>query len=169
MKPPSRREKFVAAVARAARKRHRPRRQSEAQLDNLARARKADPLRGLRAAAQAPRCSTRNRAGLPCRAMAMRGTDRCHAHGGRMRAGPDHPGNVRALLSGRLHRGARMQRIRQEGRAAEEELTPEERRVAAELAQGDGFAHAEAVLALRQGRHDGGRAWLAWVAAQGAR
>lgn len=169
MKPPSRRERFVAEVAAAARKRHAPRRQSPEQLENLDRARKADPLRGLRAAAQAPRCSARNRAGLPGRAMAMRGTDRCHAHGGRMRAGPDHPGNVRALLSGRLHRGLRMQAIRREGRKAWEELTPEERRIAADLAQGDSFAAAEVALALVQARHDGARAWSAWVAAQGAR
>ncbi len=85
-----------------------------------------------------------------------------------MRAGATHPGNIQALLSGRLHRGARMQAIRREGRAAWEELAPEERRVAAELAQGDAFAAAEAALALRQGRYDGGRAWRAWMARQAA-
>ncbi len=168
MKPPSRRERFIAEVAAAARKRHAPRRQSPEQLNNLARALKADPLRGLRAAAQAPRCSARNRAGLPCKCPAMRGATKCSQHGGRREAGPEHRGNQTWVLSGKAHRGARMQRIRQEGREAWEELTPEERRIAADLARGDGFAAAEAALALRQGRHDGGRAWHAWVARQAA-
>jgi glucans biosynthesis protein len=49
---------------------------------------------------RAPRCSARNRAGLPCRAPAIRGKRRCKFHGGKSTGPPR--GTQNALKDG-LH------------------------------------------------------------------
>jgi hypothetical protein len=91
--------KVTKAADRARKRRRRMRTVAETSLDALADARDADPMRGVRAARQAPRCGKLRRNGQPCRAPRLRGATRCRWHGG-LRQVPDHPGNVRRLLSG---------------------------------------------------------------------
>ena len=97
------RAEFLSAVEKAekkARKRRRPRVMAEASLDALAAARAADPMRGVHAARQAPRCGKVKRSdGRPCRSPCLRGATRCERHGG-LRQVPNHPGNIRRLLGG---------------------------------------------------------------------
>ena len=98
------REEFLAAVEkaekRARKRRRRPRVMAETSLDALAAAREADPMRGVRAARQAPRCGKVKRTDRrPCKSPCVRGGTRCWRHGG-LRQVPDHPGNIRRLLGG---------------------------------------------------------------------
>jgi hypothetical protein len=97
------RSDFLAEVAKAAEKVQRRRRRmrviAETSLDALAEARGADPMRGVRAARQVPRCGKLRSNGRPCQAPRLRGATRCRWHGG-LRQVPEHPGNIRRLLSG---------------------------------------------------------------------
>lgn len=162
----SRRAEFVAEIAQAARQRMRRRRPpSQRQLDALEAARAEDPMRGVIAARMAPRCGAMNRNGRPCGAPAMRGADRCAQHGGRMRAGPDHPGNVRWLLSGRAHLALAMQETRREGRRALAELSTEEAMLLARSAPASAtmIDRLAGAIALRRARVDGGAEWSRWL------
>lgn len=162
----SRRADFISEVAKKARERVRkPRRQSERQILALEEARMEDPMRGVNAARRASRCSARNRKGTPCGAPAMRGTDRCHQHGGRMRAGPDHPGNIRWLLSGRAHRGLAVQNARREAKEALETLSVKEAKLLASVlpANSSTSLRNDGVLALCRAKADGGETWRRWL------
>ena len=102
------RSEFLAAVEKAAeraRKRHRrPRFIAKASLDNLARARMADPMMGVRAARLAPRCGKVKRSdGRPCLSPCVRGGTKCWKHGG-LRQAPSHRGNIRRYLDGTFGR-----------------------------------------------------------------
>lgn len=166
------RVEFIAEIAKSARQRMRKsRRVSLGQLEALSVARHDDPTRGVRAARLSPRCSARNREGLPCGAPAMRGADRCHQHGGRMRAGPDHSGNVRWLLSGQAHRGLAMQETRREGRKALSGLSPKEAMLLARNMPGGAsmFDRLSGAIALRRARDDGGAEWRRWLMKSGGR
>lgn len=165
MSAPTRQETFVAEIADAAARRARRRRHTAAQLEALAKARQDDPMRGVRAAREAPRCTGRNRRGQPCGAPAMRGADRCAQHGGRRRAGSDHPGNIRWLLSGRAHRALAIQETRREGRQALADLSPEEAILLARhtLASSSTLDLLAGANALRRARIDGGVEWRRWL------
>ena len=162
----NRRQAFMVEIAEAARKAARkPRRASAGQLSALETARAEDPLRGVRAARAAPRCTAKNREGRPCAAPAMRGCDRCAQHGGRLRAGPNHPGNLRWLLSGRAHRGLAMQEARREAREALAALSIQEARTlqAALPADASAALRAAGAVALKRSADDDGAAWRAWL------
>lgn len=158
--------RLIAEIAKAVGDRPRkPKNTSRAQLANLEQAREADPMRGVRAARCALRCTATNRDGRPCMAPAMRGTDRCAQHGGRMRAGAQHKGNQRRLLSGKAHRGLAMQEARREGREALEALASAEARILADALPGgaSGLLQAKGAAALQKSGTDGGEAWRLWL------
>lgn len=162
----NRRASFIAEVAVAVRDSPRlPRHQSASQIDALKRSRAEDPLRGVRAAQCAPRCCSTNRTGRPCMAPAMRGTDRCAQHGGRMRAGPRHRGNQLWMLSGKAHRGLSMQATRTAGQNALGDLTREELSAlwSALGTSASGYAVAAAALALVDARMNEGSSWVEWL------
>jgi len=162
----NRRLRLIAEIAEAVRDRSKkPRNASRAQLANLERAREADPLRGVKAARCAPRCSATNREGRPCMAPAMRGTDRCAQHGGRIRAGAHHKGNQQWLLSGKANRGLALQEARREGREALDALSPSEAMILADALprHATGLLRAKGAIALRKYSQDGGRAWIEWL------
>lgn len=162
----SRRAAFIAEIAKAARKQARkPRRASAGQLAALETARAEDPMRGVRAAQRAPRCGAKNREGGPCGAPAMRGADRCAQHGGRMRAGPEHPGNMRWLLSGRAHRGMAVQEARRDARQALSALSAQDARLLASVLPANATAaiQADGAIALHRATTDDGVAWRRWL------
>lgn len=89
---------FLASVAEAARNSQPTRPRGNPMLDNLT-AQGRD--RGLSAMHAAPRCRSKRRDGLCCRAPALRGATRCLKHGGRVEV-PSHPHNVKRFLNGQL-------------------------------------------------------------------
>jgi hypothetical protein len=97
------RAQFMEEVAEAAlrfqKRRRRLRSVSENSLRALDEARAEDPLRGVKAARRAPRCTKIRTNGKPCRAPAIKGVELCRWHGG-LRRRPDHIGNVRRFLDG---------------------------------------------------------------------
>ncbi len=82
-----------------------------------------------------------------------------------MRAGPDHPGNMRWLISGRAHRSLASQQTRREGRKALAELSFEEMALLARLVpEGTRMINRLAgAIALKQARIDGGVEWRRWL------
>ena len=98
--PTKRQQRFLDAVARAAREARIPKPRGRPTPNNLTQEGRA---LGLRAMQVSPRCRAKRRDGRPCKAPALRGATRCVKHGGRIEV-PDHPHNIRRLFSGAMAR-----------------------------------------------------------------
>lgn len=156
-------DRFLEQVIAAASRRKKTRRPlTERDLEQLAEMRAKCGDGGVRAMWRAPRCSAKNRAGKRCGAPAMRGTDRCAQHGGRLRV-PEHPSNIRRLP--KLLRGRELQRIRKERVAMLQHLTIQERRVLANVLGPEARFEDEywGAFALLLARKDDGVAWRKWL------
>lgn len=93
-----RQKHFLDAVTRAARETRTPKKRGKPTPENLTHEGRS---LGLRAMQASPRCLSKRRDGLPCKAPALKGAKRCLKHGGRVEV-PDHPHNMRRLLSGKI-------------------------------------------------------------------
>lgn len=97
-----RQQRFLDAVAHAAREARSPRSRGRPTPENLTREGRALGLRAMKAS---PRCRSKRRDGKPCKAPALRGATRCVKHGGRVEV-PDHPHNIKRFFSGAIARAA---------------------------------------------------------------
>lgn len=91
-------ERFVQAVAAAARFAKPVIQRGRPTPENLTAAGRNTGLQAIQAAT---RCTSIRRDGQPCRSVAMRGAKRCLKHGGRVEV-PDHPHNIRRFLTGTM-------------------------------------------------------------------
>lgn len=114
---------FLAAVAEAARQ-SEPRPRNRLNIENLTSVGRA---KGLSAMHDAPRCSKTTKSGKTCKNPAMRGAKRCRIHGGRVEV-PNHPSNIRAFISGEMHRKIAKQMEYIDGKAIWDSLSSAERR-----------------------------------------
>lgn len=112
--PTTRQLEFAAQVAQAAREAKPTRPRGKPTPENLTATGRAQ---GLAAMHSAPRCQAKRRDGQPCRAAALRGAARCIKHGGRVEV-PDHPDNIRRLLSGEMHQAMQRHDEFREAKAA---------------------------------------------------
>lgn len=82
-----------------------------------------------------------------------------------MRAGAQHKGNQRWLLSGKANRGLAMQEARREGREALDALSPAEALILADALPRHASEplRARGAIALRKYSQDDGRAWRQWI------
>ena len=113
------------------------------------------------------KCAAKRRDGKPCNAPALAGATNCRNHGG-YRQNPGHPGSIKRLLNGKLHR------IKAQRAAFEvwKHATLEERTIVvrAEIPDttktGLMINRANGIKALRAAPRDNGEAWRVWNATQ---
>lgn len=124
-----RQQRFLDAVAHAAREVRTSKPRGKPTPENLTPEGRA---MGLRAMKSSPRCRAKRRDGAPCKAPALRGATRCVKHGGRVEV-PAHPHNLRRFFSGAMHRAAVMQADKEIDREGWDAMSPSEQRELASI------------------------------------
>ncbi len=126
------RQRFMEAVAKAARETPPPVRRGKPMASNLTVEGRA---KGLCAMQASPRCRAKRRDGTGCKAPSLRGATRCVKHGGRVEV-PSHPHNIKRFVSGVMNREAVEHEGAQSDREFFETLSCSEQREVASLVSG---------------------------------